>query len=134
MASFVSGIRLTRIANEQENTMNRRDFLHSAATVSLATLVGVGVPGLRAATAGESLSGNGGQVAPSGGRFKGTPYGRIFESLDGGKTWQLRADFGAHCAIPEVFESQGKIYARIMVQGYSFLIKSSDARFWYTTV
>ena len=134
MTSFVSGIRLTRIANEQENTMNRRDFLHSAATVSLATLVGVGLPGLRAVTRRESSSGNSGQVALSSGRFKGTPDGRIFESPDGGKTWQLRADFGAHCAIPEVFESQGKIYARIMVQGYSFLIKSSDARFWYTTV
>ena len=43
--------------------MNRRDFLNNTIYVSLAVLMGIGLPGLRAVTLSESASGNGGSAS-----------------------------------------------------------------------
>jgi hypothetical protein len=73
------------------------------------------------------------QVAATRRRFRGTPYGRILESPDGGQSWRSVANFGEHCAILRMFEHQGQIYAEVGIQGYSFFLRSPDASIWYTT-
>lgn len=64
--------------------------------------------------------------------LQGTPDGRIFESRDEGKTWQPLFNFGGHCAILELAERNGLIYARVGVLQYSFVVKSTDGRTWHT--
>ena len=110
---------------------NRRDFLKVVAQISttgLTLAILAGLPaGISPVASPASV-----QIEALGRKFKGTPDGRNFESLDGGKTWQLIANFGAHCSILTLLGRQGQVYAQIGVQGYSFLVRSPNARLWYT--
>lgn len=65
-------------------------------------------------------------------RLRGTQDGLVQESLDGGKTWQTVAKFGALCAIVRLVEGGGQIYAYISYKKSSFRLKSTDARIWRT--
>jgi microcystin-dependent protein len=62
----------------------------------------------------------------------GTLDGRIFESLDNGKTWQPRANFGKQCLIQGIYECNGKLYAQVGIGRHSFVAESRDGRTWYT--
>ena len=118
-------------ARQKLSGLNRRDFLKVMAQISTA--------GLTLATLAELPTRMSLDVSPApvqaealGRKFRGTSDGRVFESLDGGKTWQLIANFGKHCSILTLVERQGQIYAQIGVQGYRFLLRSPNARRWYT--
>jgi len=103
--------------------MDRRDFLRGTAGAALAAGAGILLPGARARALGAETI-----TSP---RFRGSSDGRIYELGDDGETWQPRANFGAHCAIPDVFERGGKVYARVIVQGHVFTVRSPDGRKWY---
>lgn len=72
------------------------------------------------------------QAEALGKRYLGTRTGLVFESADGGQTWQQVANFGSHCAVMDLREREGQVFAAIAVAGYSFQLKSSDARLWRT--
>jgi photosystem II stability/assembly factor-like uncharacterized protein len=107
--------------------MNRRDFLKSM-TVGLSAVV---LPTaftrapVKAATA---------QVPASAAKRKliGTTDGRILESLDGGRTWHQVANFGSQYSVRKVSEGQRQVVAQIGFQGRGFMLKSADARTWFT--
>ncbi len=109
--------------------MNRRDLLKSAALAALTAVVRPAIPPFStrsrsaAAPAGVTLNRR---------MLRGTPNGKILESLDGGRTWQSIANLGAHCSVHQVFESQAQIYAQVRLQDYSFLLRSPNGRTWYT--
>jgi photosystem II stability/assembly factor-like uncharacterized protein len=110
--------------------MNRRDFLKTVAQTSLTALAAVTLPQLQGSVRAASpvdirtVAGNR--------KLLGTLDGRIFESLDGGKTWQPRANFGGQCSILDIYERNGKIYAQVGIGRYSFVVESRDGRTWYT--
>lgn len=106
--------------------MHRRDFLRGTAGAALAVGVGMLLPGARASALSAEAT-----ISP---RFRGSSDGRIYELGDDGETWQPRANFGKHCAIPEVYERGGKVYARVAVEGHTFIIQSSDGRKWHAGV
>jgi len=110
--------------------MNRRDFLKTVTQTSLTALAFVAPPQLRGST--RSASPVDIRTVASSKKLLGTLDGRIFESLDSGKTWQPRANFGRQCSILDIYERNGKIYARVGIQGHDFLVESRDGRVWYT--
>ena len=107
--------------------MDRRDFLRGAAGASLAIGLATLLPGMQA-------SARGAQPAVVTARFRGSSDGRIYESTDKGATWQPRANFGVHCAITEVHERDGKVFAKVVVQGHAFTLQSADGRRWHVLV
>jgi len=111
--------------------VNRRNFLKQAAITSLAAVTAVGLPKLQVG-AHRGTSPAGFQTDAGSKRLQGTSDGRILESPDGGKTWQPRANFGKQCSILEIYERNGKLYARVGIQGYDFIVESRDGRTWYT--
>ncbi len=111
--------------------LNRRDFLKVMAQISTTGLTLALLAGLPARMS-LNVSPAPVQAEALGRKFRGTSDGRVFESLDGGRTWQLIANFGEHCSILTLFERQSQVYAQIGVQGYSFLVRSPNARLWYT--
>ncbi len=67
-----------------------------------------------------------------GGRLRGTADGRVLESRDNGQTWQETAFFGSHCAVLDLMERNGQIYAKIGLRNLTFTLSSPDARVWRT--
>jgi hypothetical protein len=65
-------------------------------------------------------------------QYRGTRDGLVFESIDGGKTWQQVANFGSHCAVQALSNRQGQFQAQIGVGAYDFVLTSVDARTWRT--
>lgn len=63
-------------------------------------------------------------------QYQGTSDGFIYESADGGLTWQQVAKFGKHCAILALNEYQGLAYAQVGVGSHQFVLTSTDARRW----
>jgi hypothetical protein len=110
--------------------MNRRDFLKRVAQTSLTAIAAVTLPQLQGSARGASPVDI--QTSAGGKKLLGTLDGRIFESLDSGKTWQPRANFGKQCSILEIYERNGKIYAQVGIGSYSFVAESRDGRTWYT--
>ena len=110
--------------------MNRRDFLKRVAQTSLTAMAAVTLPQLRSSAGGASPVDI--RTSAGGKKLLGTLDGRIFESLDSGKTWQPRADFGKQCSIQEIYERNGKIYAQVGIGRYSFVVESRNVRTWYT--
>jgi hypothetical protein len=105
--------------------MKRRDFLKGMTGVLLAVGWVARLSGAPASASGQPANG----VAA---RFRGSSDGRIYELSRDGVTWQPRANFGKQCAITEVSERDGKVVARIAVQGHPFVVQSADGRVWHT--
>jgi len=105
--------------------MDRRDFLRGAIGASLAFGLVALAPAVQTGTASAQAN----DTLP---RFRGSSDGRIFELSGDDATWLPRANFGEHCAIPEVSERDGRVYARVVVQGHAFIVQSPDGRKWYT--
>jgi hypothetical protein len=72
------------------------------------------------------------QTAALGNLYRGTRDGLVFESGDGGKTWQQVANFGSHCAVQALSDRRGKLQAQIGVGAHGFELASADGRKWYT--
>ncbi len=100
--------------------MNRRNFLTGIAAVSLAGLITIVLPTKA-------------QAQTNGKIFRGTAEGQIFESLDGGQTWQQTANFGQNYPVLNLFEDDDVLYAQLGFQGYHFWLTSQEARIWRTT-
>lgn len=105
--------------------MNRRNFLRGTVSASLVAGLAVVLPTVQAGSAGAGTN------AVSA-RFRGSADGWIYELGADGVTWQPRANFGPHCAISDVVERAGKVYARVTVQGHAFTLASPDGRRWHT--
>ena len=106
--------------------MNRRQFLTMATAVSVVSLARLTTPHLAAA---KGLT----PVLRQATLYQGTKDGKLYESTDGGKTWQLVANFGSHCAIDRVVRQQnGSISIKMFCSGYAFELRSTDARVWRT--
>jgi hypothetical protein len=110
--------------------MNRRDFLNRVVQMSLAAMAAVMLPQLRSSARGASPIDI--RTSAGGKELLGTLDGRIFESLDSGKTWQPRANFGKQCSIMDIYERSGKLCAHVGVGRYSFVAESRDVRTWHT--
>jgi uncharacterized protein (DUF1501 family) len=106
--------------------MNRRDLLKAA------TAAGLSLVALSLAPHGALTSSRVVEAAALGRILRGTTDGRVLESLDGGASWQLVANFGASCAITRIAERGGRAHARIAVAGHEFDLHSTDARMWRT--
>ncbi len=106
--------------------VDRRDFLKGVTQSAWVTAAALLLPQPQAGPPA------GAEASVGGRRFRGTPQGRILESLDEGRTWRSVAYFGAHCSIAQIFESQGYLYANVRVQGHGFTLRSLDARNWRT--
>ncbi len=65
-------------------------------------------------------------------RLRGTPDGLLLESFDSGANWRQVFNFGSQCAVLDLFERGGRLYAQIGVNQYRFTLQSSDARAWRT--
>jgi hypothetical protein len=110
--------------------MQRRDFLK---------VMGVGLASVWAISASSAPLTNwlqaphlATQTAFGASLLRGTQNGEIFQSLDQGQTWQILVSFGAHCAIYNLLTKNGQLYARLAVSGYTFWIRSTDAKTWRT--
>ena len=112
--------------------MNRREFIRTLATTTLAGLALIGLPVIRASAS----------LTPSRGYFRsirlrrtfqGTVDGRILERADLDQTWQQVISFGGQYEIHSIVERQGNLFAELGFQGYSFFLKSQDGRLWLTT-
>ncbi len=67
-----------------------------------------------------------------GGLLRGTADGRVLESRDNGQNWQETAFFGSHCAVVDLMERNGRVYAKIGLRNLTFTLSSPDARVWRT--
>ena len=103
--------------------MDRREFFKGAVSASLALGMAALLPKAQTSAGSSPAS-----IASS--RFRGSADGRIYELSSDGAIWQPRANFGAHCAIPEVYERDGKVFAKVVVQGHAFTLQSADGRRW----
>ena len=126
--------------------LNRRDFLRRVSQFTVAASLGALLPGVKllqgnAASPGDSkaslifpTSAAGRTLVTSTPNrlLRGLPDGRILESIDRGRTWRTVADFGRKCKIAAIVERRGQFYARVAFQSYSFFLKSSDGKVWWT--
>ncbi|MCL4262376.1 MAG: hypothetical protein KJ069_04145 [Anaerolineae bacterium] len=104
--------------------MNRRQFLTMVTAVSAVGLARLSTPHL---TFAKGLTPALRQTL-----YRGTRDGKLYESTDGGKSWQLVANFGTHCTVDQIVTRRGGIYVHIICSGYSFDLHSTDARVWRT--
>ena len=105
--------------------MNRRQFLTMASAVTAVGMVRLATPRLAEA---KGLTPGLRQTL-----YQGTKDGQLYESVDGGKTWRLIANFGSHCAINRIYALPGgDLQLNLICGGYSFNLHSKDARVWRT--
>lgn len=111
--------------------MTRRRFLKTLALTAMA-VAAVAAPSSLSASTRNAVTAPADQSGLSGTLFAGTNEGRILASLDGGKSWLPRANFGPHCSVLSVVLRQEHLLATIAVQGFTFMLTSSDGHVWRT--
>ncbi|MBI2839710.1 MAG: hypothetical protein HYX75_15470 [Acidobacteria bacterium] len=94
--------------------------------------IGVAAAGLVVSPLLSALDTVAGQADATVAKYKGTRDGKILESTDGGKTWQVVANFGKEYSIRAVVRRRRNLVATLKQRRRSFEIKSLDARTWYT--
>jgi hypothetical protein len=115
--------------------MHRRSFFMLLGQTSVTAVLAAVLPALPALPAGRAQPAALPVPAPAlvhGRLLRGTPQGRILESLDGGLSWQPIANFGPHCAILQVSEDRDALRATLGVLGHTFDLRSRDGRTWLT--
>lgn len=106
--------------------MNRRQFLTITTAAAITGLARLAAPPTAAA---KGLL----PVLRQTTLYQGTKDGKLFESTDGGKSWQLIANFGSHCVVEQIVSPRdGGVSIRLNCSGYSFDLLSKDARVWRT--
>lgn len=106
--------------------MNRRDFLKLGSTVSALLYLPVGT----LARSVDSLT----MVEMKGVTYRGTHDGKVYSSVDGGKSWNLLVDFGREIAILSLDLLPGsRLYARLGFAGRDFhLVYTLKDNAWRT--
>jgi len=105
--------------------MNRRALFTWLARGAAAAVAAVALP--RSPTyAGEVTA------EALGARLKGTGYGELLTSDDGGQTWRVLAKFGEHLRVLGIEERAGQAYLTLGLGLYSFTLRSADLRRWHT--
>jgi hypothetical protein len=100
--------------------MNRREFLTVAGSVALAGLLGLKVSPVAAAQNDRML-------------YRGTMDGKLYESSDGGKSWQLITDFGSIYAIQSITPGDNNaLTVELGYMGFGFNLHSADKSIWRT--
>lgn len=100
--------------------MNRREFLTVASSVALVGLLGLKASPVAAAQSSRTL-------------YRGTPDGKLYESTDGGKTWQLITDFGSIYAIQSITPGDNDaLTVELAYMGFGFNLHSIDKSIWRT--
>lgn len=105
--------------------MNRRQFLTMVTAVTAVGMMRLATPHLAAAKG----------ITPivRGKLYQGTQDGVLYESVDGGKTWQKIAFFGEHCAIVKTTTNRdGSVTISLACIAHTFDLHSQDARLWRT--
>jgi hypothetical protein len=108
--------------------MHRRTFLR------LLTVSAIGAT-LRVPFAWATVAA-GARVVSAGGRlYRSDGSGRVYVSLDAGKTWGLHSDLGSSCAITKLtVDSRDRLHANVAFSRWSFgLLLGPDLRSWLTT-
>jgi hypothetical protein len=104
--------------------MNRREFL----THLCALPVGAAILGAPAALAADT---SGSSAWPT---FKAGEPGRLLASSDGGRTWQVNANFGPEMTVLGVTHDERCAYLRLAFRGNEFTLVSTDGKQWRTTL
>lgn len=100
--------------------MNRREFLVVSGAVTLAGILGIQVTPAAAAAGNKTV-------------YRGTPDGKLFESTDGGKTWQLITDFTPVYAVESaLMGTDGRLAAQLVYWGFNFTLYTNDKITWLT--
>ncbi len=109
--------------------MNRRVFIKSTLTSALLGAAAITLPFLRG-----SASPDPSRLylkSPTLGRsFQGTVDGRLYESLDGGRSWRQAFNFGSQVAVLALVERQGSLAATLGIDAYTFTLTSPDGYTW----
>ncbi len=103
--------------------MNRREFLTSLCSVPL----GVATFGTATALAADA------PAAFAWPAFKAGEAGRLLASGDGGRTWQVSANFGPETTVVGVTHDERYAYLRLASRGHEFTLISTDGKVWRTT-
>ncbi len=100
--------------------MNRREFLAVAGSMALAGLLGLKASPVAAAQSGRRL-------------YRGTADGKLYESTDAGKSWQLITDFGSIYAIQTITPGNNDaLTVELIYMGLGFNLHSTDKSIWRT--
>jgi hypothetical protein len=102
--------------------MRRRVFLGAVARAILAGMATIFLPRLARAKV----------ISPTR-LLKGAPNGQVLESLDGGTSWRVCADFGSTIVIQSLAQINGQYVLQADFQGFNLALKSPDGRIWYTS-
>jgi hypothetical protein len=105
--------------------MNRRQFLTAATAITTIGVMHLATPRFAAAKT----------VIPTqrGTLYEGTKDGKLYESVDGGKTWTLLADFGPEYPVLLITPGANDLLA--VTLGYTYLsfdIYTTDRTIWRT--
>ena len=110
--------------------LSRRGFIRAAGLLTGALLLSpwpvAGAGGSMAARPVNTV------IKALGKEYLGTFDGLIYESADGGRSWQRVANFGQHCAVLTLRERQGQLQALIGLKDHHFDLTSANARTWRT--
>jgi hypothetical protein len=110
-----------------DSNYSRRDFIKFT-SLTIGALLMVPITAVPSSASGQLSV----QAEALGKKYRGTRTGLVFESTDDGQTWQQVANFGSHCAVMQLHEREGQIFADIAVADHGFVLKSADARTWRT--
>jgi hypothetical protein len=106
--------------------MNRRELLTLTARAAMVVAASAIAPAIAGRAAPVVQAETGGRL------LRGTPDGRLLQSEDQGKTWQVIAKFGEHCAIRHIEAHHAAITLGLEVQGHHFTLHSTGSNKWYT--
>jgi len=117
----------TLIASTKEKLMVRRDFLKLSGLVTAALLVQA-TPAVAAAAKLPV------QVEAGGRLYRGSDDGRIYTSVNSGKSWQLHTDFGPNLSVWGLSaDARGGVHTQLGFAGYGFhLSLMQDGKTWQT--
>jgi hypothetical protein len=117
--------------DEIKARLSRRDFLKLAA----AGVVGLAVSSWEPALGGSDALAQKETPAPKAVRpkCKAGPEGRILISEDGGKSWQVAANFGPEYSVRRVAPQRKAFRADLIFQGKKIILISADGRLWRTS-
>jgi hypothetical protein len=97
--------------------MNRRGFLSAI----------VGLPLAAALPRGAWATDGSAQVT-----YRAAEAGRLMESRDGGRTWQLNTDFGPSISIVGIAPDGPRTRLELEHRGLRFTLTSADGKYWRT--